>query len=129
MWPDAIGAFNLFAMRGNSTNTFYQYNIGTNTWSTLATRCGAETFTTGASSTIWDGHRKVIILKDSSTRIYALDLGSRELEPLATMPYAAPSAYCGKRLRLVTTPDGTQWLYVFRAGGAEFFRVPLEWGD
>jgi hypothetical protein len=128
MWPDSIGAFNLIAMRGNGTATFYQYNIGTNAWSTLNTLCGAETFTTGASSTIWDGQRKRIIQKETTVRLYALNLATRQLEPFATAPYAAHSSYCGKRLRLVDNSDGTQWLYLQRAGGAEFFRVPLEWG-
>ena len=77
---------------------------------------------------MWDGQRKLLIHKESSTRLYALDLSSRELEPLATLPYAAPSAYDGHRMRVVTTTDGAQWLYIQRSGGAEFFRVPLEWG-
>jgi hypothetical protein len=128
MWPDAVGAFNLLAMRGAGTSTFYQYNIGTNAWSTLSTRCGSETFNTGASSTIWDGQRKLIIHKEGSTRMHALNLATRELEPLATLPYAGAGVYCGHRARLVTTPEGLQWLYIQRSGGAEFFRVPLEWG-
>jgi hypothetical protein len=128
MWPDAIGAFNMLVMRGSGTATFYNYNIGLNSWTTPAMRCGVETFNTGASSTIWDGQRKIIIHKESTTRLYALNIATRELEPLATMPYAGPSAYCGKRARVVTNSDGSQWLYMQRAGGGEFFRVPLEWG-
>ena len=127
LWADNVGAFNLLAMRGAATATFYQYNIGTNAWVTLNTRCGAETFNTGASSSIWDGQRRLIIFKESSTRIYALDLSTRELEPLTTAPYANAGAFCGKRLRVVNTPEGVQWLYYFRGGGNEFFRIPLEW--
>lgn len=129
VWTDNIGAFTLFVMRGAGTATFYQYNIGLNTWTTPTVRCGIETFNTGASSTIWDGQRKLIIHKESSTRLYALNLATRELEPLATLPYTAPGAYCGKRARVVTTEDGAQWLYIQRAGGGEFFRVPLEWNE
>lgn len=129
MWADSVGSFQLLVMRGNATATFYCYNVGLNSWSTLATKCGAETFTTGASSSIWDGQRKLIIQKEGTTRLYALNLATRELEPLATIPYANPSAYDGHRLRVVTTPDKAQWLYVQRNGGAEFFRVPLEWGQ
>lgn len=128
MWPDALGSFNLLGVRGSGTSTFYSYNIGLNTWSTLTMRCGAETFNTGTSSTIWDGQRKLIIQKEGTTRVYALNLATRELEPFATMPYAAPGAYCGKRARCVTNEDGSQWLYMLRSGGSEFFRVPLEWG-
>lgn len=129
MWSGSVGSFSLLCVRGNATATFYAYSVGLNTWSTLTTRCGVETFTTGASSTIWTGQRKLIIQKESTTRLYALNLGTRELEPLATVPYAAGAAYDGHRLRVVNTPDGAQWLYVQRAGGMEFFRVPLEWGS
>ncbi|MES9681800.1 hypothetical protein ABWK22_02545 [Gottfriedia acidiceleris] len=128
MWPDAVGGFNLLAMRGSGTATFYQYNIGLNTWSTLTTRAGSETFNTGASSTIWDGQRKLIIQKDGSTRLYVLNLATRELEPLSTMPYASPSTYDGKRAKFVKAKDGSEWLYMLRSGSTEFFRVPLEWG-
>lgn len=128
MWAETIGSFNFAVMRGNGTGTFYQYSVGLNSWSTLTARVGAETFTTGASSTMWFGQRKLLIQKDSTTRLYALNLATRELEPLATVPYANPSAYDGHRLRAVTTIDGTRWLYIQRAGGIEFFRVPLEWG-
>ena len=128
MWPDAIGSFNLLVMRGNGTSTFYSYNIGLNSWTTLVIRAGSETFTTGASSTVWDGQRKIIIHKDSSTRLYVYNMATRELEPLATLPYAAPGGYDHHSLRLVTNSDGTQWLYFQRPGGAEFFRMPLEWG-
>jgi hypothetical protein len=77
---------------------------------------------------MWDGQRKLIIQKDSTTRLYVLNLATRELEPLATVPYAAPGSYDGHRLRLVTLSTGVQWLYLQRGGGAEFFRMPLEWG-
>ena len=127
MWADNVGAFNLLGMRGAGTATFYQYNIGLNSWLTLTMRCGVETFNTGSCSTIWDGQRKMIIQKDSTVRLYALNLATRELEPLATAPYATPGAYCGKRARVVTTADGVQWLYLQRAGGGEFYRIPLEW--
>ena len=128
MWADNIGAFNLLVMRGAATATFYQYNIGLNSWITLTMKCGVETFTTGASSTIWDGQRKLIIHKEGTVRLYALNLATRELEPLATLPYATPGAYCGKRARVVTV-SGVQWLYFQRAGGGEFYRLPLEWGS
>ena len=127
-WPDAKGAFSLFATRGAGTANFYIYNIGTNAWTTPVWRAGLETFNTGAGSTIWDGQRKVILQRESTTRLLALNLATRELEPLATVPFANPAAYDGKRLKYVKTPDGAEWLYVLRAGSSEFFRVPLEWG-
>jgi hypothetical protein len=126
--PEKLGALNLVVMRGNGTATFYQYSVGLNSFSTLNMLCGAETFTTGASSVDWHGQRKILIQKEGAVRLYALNLATRQLEPFATMPYATPSSYDGHRMRVITNNDGSQWLYIQRAGGAEYFRVPLEWG-
>lgn len=126
-FPAAYAPYSLVALRGNATKDFYLYNIGTNTWSTLTTYAGSETFTTGSSSAMVTGKRKLIIQKEAATRLYALDLLTGQYEPAGTMPYSVPSAYDGKRMRVVTTPDGAQFLYILRAGGPEFFRVALEW--
>lgn len=128
VWTDAVGSLFLTGMRGAGTATFYYYNVGLNSWVTPTVYCGSETFNTGASSTIWDGQRKMFIVKESSLRLYTMNFSTRQLEPGGTMPYAAGSAYDGHRARVVTTTDGVQWLYVLRNGAAEFFRVPLEWG-
>jgi hypothetical protein len=126
-YPAAYAPYQIVALRGNATSNVYLYNIGTNTWTTLTTYAGSETFTTGSASTMLTGKRKLLIFKESSTRLYALDLLTGILEPAGTVPYAAPGAYEGKRARLVTTPDGAQFLYLLRSGGQEFFRVPIEW--
>lgn len=126
-YSGAYAPYSLTAVRGNGSKDFYIYNIGLNTWTTLTTFAGSETFNTGASSAGVAGKRKVLIQKDGQTRIYALDLLTGILEPAGTMPYAAQSAYDGKRARVITTSDGAQFLYLLRAGGQEFFRVALEW--
>lgn len=128
-YPAAYAPYQIVAMRGAATGIIYTYNIGTNTWTTLTTYTASENFNTGASSAMLTGKRKLIIQKEGSTRVYALDLLTGILEPAGTMPYAAPAAYDGKRARVVTTPDGAKFLYIMRAGGPEFFRVPLEWID
>lgn len=129
VWTDAVGSFFLTGIRGSGTATFYYYNVGLNSWSTPTTFCGSEIFNTGTSSTVWDGQRKMLIVKESSLRVYTMNFSTKVLEPAGTMPYAAGSGYDGHRARLVTTTDGVQWLYIVRNGGAEFFRVPLEWGS
>ncbi len=72
------------------------------------------------------GLRKIAIQKESSPRVYALDLLTGVLEPLGTSPYANSSGYDGKRLRFVRTTEGVIWLYTLRAGGQEHFRTALE---
>lgn len=120
--------FVLFALRGGSTANVYQYNVGLNTWTTLPTvYFASETFTTGTSMTMLPEYGRIMILKDSSTRLYAYRLSDGGVEPAGTLPYAAPSAYEGKRLCYVSTVDGVKWVYAQRAGGQELYRYALEW--
>jgi N-acetylneuraminic acid mutarotase len=126
-YPAAYAPYNIVALRGNASKDFYLYNIGLNTWTTMTTFAGSETFTTGSSSAMVTGKRKLLIQKEGFNRILALDLLTGIVEPAGTMPYSVPASYDGKRMRVVTTPDGAQFLYIMRAGGPEFFRVALEW--
>lgn len=126
-YPAAYAPYQIVALRGNATSSLYLYNIGTNAWSTITTYAGSETFTTGSSSTMATGKRKLLISKEGTTRLHAYDLCTGILEPAGTIPYSAATAYDGKRMRVVTTPDGAQFLYFLRGGGQEFFRVALEW--
>jgi hypothetical protein len=126
-YPAAYAPFQILAFRGAATATYYMYNIGTNVWTTPAVYASSQTFTTGASATMVTGKRKLIILKEATTQLYALDLLTGIYEPAGNLPYAAPGAYDGKRMRVITTPDGAQFLYVRRAAGPEFYRLALEW--
>lgn len=118
----------LTILRGAATSTVYNYNIGLNTFSTPTLFVGpVETFTTGASSAYLKQHRKVFINKEATQRCYILDLMTGILEPAGFMPYAASVAVDGKRAAYVKTSDGVMWVYLMRASGQEFFRVPLEW--
>jgi hypothetical protein len=74
-----------------------------------------------------ENEMRLMIQKESSTRLYAYRLSDGVLEPAGTIPYAAPAAYDGKRMCYVQTVDGVRWVYVLRAGGQEFYRMALEW--
>lgn len=121
-WP-----YTLLLLRGGATGTYYIYDIGLNTWRTPTVFVGSETFTTGATAAMLQNHRRMFLQKEGSTRLYVLNLMTGVLEPFGTMPYANPTANDGHRARYVKTADGVEWLYIMRAGGAEFFRVALEW--
>ena len=126
-YPAAYAPYQIVALRGNASGSVYLYNIGTNAWTTMTTFTASETFTTGASSAMATGKRKLLVQKEGQTRLYAFDLLTGILEPAGTLPYAAPGSFDGKRMRVITTADGAQFLYILRAGGTELFRVPLEW--
>lgn len=139
VWPSAPGGgcntmvgrscgfFSLFGVRGQGSNGVYRYDIGLNSWTNINAVMGVETFSTGAHSSLMVPKRRIFIQKESNNRCVALNLATAELEPFTLSPYAAPSGNDGKRAKYVLSPDGVDWLYLFRAGGQELFRIPVEW--
>lgn len=127
LYNAAADPFSINCLRGAATSTLYRYQIGLATWSTITTFAGSETFSTGASTAIIHGRRRLFIAKEGSQRTAFYDLTTGILEPGPFMPYSVPIAYDGHRSRFVKTPDGVEWLYHLRPGGQEFFRVALEW--
>jgi hypothetical protein len=125
-YPRSFSPFHLFQVRGNATSNMYAYNIGLNSWITLAA-LAPETLTTGACNAMAHGKRRVICFKESAQRVLAYSVVTGVWEPAGTIPYAAGSAYDGKRAVFVKSPDGVEWIYCLRAGGQEFYRFPLEW--
>lgn len=125
--PGAYAPGYLMALRGAGTATVYMFNIGTKAWTTVTTFAGSENFTTGSNACMLHGKRKLFIQKEAQGRCYTIDLLTGILEPAGVMPYANPGSYDGKRARFIRTSDGVEWIYLLRAGGQEFFRVPAEW--
>lgn len=122
------GACYLFALRGSSSNTIYNYNIGTNAWTAPSLAIGT-TFTTGAGSDIMYNHHKVWIAQAAQTYNIQFDLTTGIGSPAPMTPYAISTAYDGQRITYVKTADGADWIYILRAGGQQLFRTPIEWGD
>lgn len=123
-----ISHSSIFATRGG-TSTTYVYDIGLNTWTLLSTfgLGPTEIFSTGASMVLLSGMGRMVVLNDSSTQLFLLDLATLIWEPAGNHPYVAGTAVEGKRIEEVISADGARWLYVLRTGGQEAFRVPLEW--
>jgi len=129
-----LAPFSLFAMRGGSNRQVYRYDIGLQTWTEISPALGSgnayigplETFSTGSHACgLWDFNR-IALHVNGTTRLYAMRLTDGFIEPLATLPYAAPASYDGTRMDNVVSLDGVQWLYFQRAGGGEFYRLALE---
>jgi hypothetical protein len=118
----------LWLIRGVATSTIYVYDIGLNTWATFNHfPPPLQTLTTGASAVIIPSHNKLAIYKDLSQQVSVVDLATGLWELFSNHPYIPGTAVEGKRMEYVQTTDGVLWLYLFRAGGQEFWRVPLEW--
>jgi hypothetical protein len=116
----------LVVFRGGATTTVYRYHIGLQTWTTLTSAWGAETLTTGGTAARIPGRGRFLVHIGGSTRLYMYNPITGELQPMTPPPYAVPTALEGKRLRHVKTADGVEFIYMLRAGGQEYFRLPVE---
>lgn len=127
MYPAAMAPGSILCFRGNASSSIYQYDIGTNAWSTLTFYGLANTITTGGAAAMVHGKRRILLHQEATQRLLVANLATQAIEAFGTMPYAAPGSYDGKRLRVVATADGARYVYVLRAGGQEHYRVAVEW--
>lgn len=127
MYPGNMAPGSIIAFRGNATSTFYQYDIGTNTWSTLTFYGLANTIATGGAAAMISGKRRILLHQEATTRLLVANLATSTIEAFGTIPYTNPGSYDGKRIRAIKTQDGARYIYVMRAGGQEFYRVAMEW--
>lgn len=73
----------VYSFRGGASSLLDVYDIAANTWVSMVPYGGQqETFTTGSHSADMDG--KVYLVKESTGRIFAFDIGAHDLLPLAT---------------------------------------------
>lgn len=127
MFPQQYSPFSLIQLRGNTSASYYHFWVGPLTYTTPTVFAGAESFATGASAALVHGRRKIFIAQNANQRTLYLDLTTGLYEPGPFTPYAAgTSGSDGHRSRYVKTPDGVEYMYHLRAGGQEWFRVPLE---
>jgi hypothetical protein len=129
MRTPTFAPFSIVALRGAATATAWRYDIGLATWTVLPTLWASDTLSTGAVTVRMPGRHRFYMIIGNSQRnnIWNPVLGT--LEPAVYLPYVAGSAYDGKRARFIKTVDGVEFFYVMRAGGQEFWRIPVTWLD
>lgn len=126
----------IISPRGGATNLFDRFDINTNTWDlTFACKPDTETFTVGTMYA-YDGNNRIYIQKDSTGRIFYVDLETYAIHGAGTMPYVIGTsgigtAVNGNRMEVIQTIDGLKYLYVMKhtgaalsatGGGTEMFR-------
>ena len=131
----------LFSPRGGSTNIWDRYDITTNTWYP-AFVAGPDTEVFGLGTMYaYDGKDRIYIQKDSTGRLFYIDLSTFKAEGAGMMPYVIGTsgigtAVNGNRMEVIVTSDGLKYLYVMKhtgaalsasGGGTEMFRVLLFW--
>lgn len=115
------------APRGSGWNAFDIYDITTEKYDyTPFISPQFETFTTGTMYA-YDGGKYVYINKESTNRIYRLDITTRTMENAGTIPYGHSTALVGNRMEIISTPEGLKFLYIMRHNGQELFRALVFW--
>ena len=117
----------LISPRGGGTTQIDIYDIPSNTW--LVTEYfqpQSVSFTTGTMFA-YDGADSIIINKESTSRLYELNLSTFEIYPSAITPYAHGTAVVNNRMEIVKTTDGLKYLYVMRQSGLELWRTLKFW--
>ena len=126
-------ALNRFVLvRGTATSSIYEYDIATNTWSTLTYYPFTETFNAGTcGEVVYDPiTRKMISLliqKDNSGRMYKFDRLKLRLDPVATQNLILNGAsVVGQKLAGLYDPTGSVYfVYNLLNTSAYFLRTPL----
>jgi hypothetical protein len=117
----------LFSTRGGGSNIHDIYDIPTNTWDISPFfSANSETFTTGSMYT-YDGINDIILTKESTGRLYELNMDTFSIFPCGITPYAHSTNVAGQRMELLKTADGLQYVYIMRHGGPEMWRTLKFW--
>jgi hypothetical protein len=129
--------FSLFLARGGSTVGIFRYDIGLQTWTQINGALGGSSNTflgsvtadmpqIGSAMVVLFDKNRLAMFSAGTNRIISMRLADAFIEGIGTVPYSAPAAYEGRRMRYVMSVDGVDWLYLQRAGGGEFFRCAIE---
>ena len=70
----------------------------------------------------YDGINRIYFTTNATGRVMYLDLTSNRVIPLGMTPYAQGAAVVGNKMETFTTPDGLQFLVIFRHTGQEVWR-------
>jgi len=127
IWPWDFDADKLYFIRGGGTASIYVYSFSSNSWTTLSYQPASETFGAGSSAIYVPGQKRIYITKDTTHRIYYLELSENRMYPGGMWPYASGSAVTGRAMAYVKSPDGAEYIYYRRHSGAELFRMLIGW--
>lgn len=137
-WADATGKLlttgvykqngrYIYSFRGGAANSLDMYDIAANTWVSAVDYGGrGETFTTGSSSTTFDGN--IYIAKEATGRLFKFDVAQHTLGGLTTNLHPQSTATDGGKLLVIPYVDGSTklpYLYVLQHTRVEMLRMML----
>lgn len=120
----------LIIIRGTATSTIYEYDLVSNTFSTLTYYPNTETYSTGSSSGIYcvgNKNARVLMIKDITGRVYEFNRSGLRMTPKVTQNLiASGTALVGDRSTILRDPTGTIcFLYHIPSTSSYFLRTPL----
>lgn len=117
----------IYSFRGGAANSLDMYDIAANTWVSAVDYGGrGETFTTGSSSTTFDGN--IYIAKEATGRLFRFDVAKNTLDGLTTNLHPQSTATDGGKLLVIPYVDGSTklpYLYVLQHTRVEMLRMML----
>ena len=128
-WLPADAPDKLWCIRGNATSSIYQYDLVTNTWSTLTYYPSTETFTTGtmvASRDVGGKQATLFIQKDATMRVFEFVPYRNTMQTaLFQNLYPTSTALVGDKSCTMTSPDGVEFFYIMLHNTTAFLRCAL----
>lgn len=117
----------IYSFRGGAANSLDMYDIAANTWVSAVDYGGrGETFTTGSSSTTFDGN--IYIAKEATGRLFKFDVAQHTLGGLTTNLHPQSTATDGGKLLVIPYVDGSTklpYLYVLQHTRVDMLRMML----
>jgi hypothetical protein len=114
----------LWLARGGAATGFDRIDINNDTMEFIATTPQSETLTSGAMFA-YDAKNRIYFQKESTVRLYYLDLETFTIYSAGNLPYTAGTATVGNRMEMFETADGLKYLWVNRHTATECFRQLL----
>ena len=128
-WLPSFNQDKLHIIRGGGTANMYQYDLVTNTFSTVTFYPNTETFTTASTHTARSTKGKgftVLSQKDATMRIYEYDPGLGRLLPkMNQWLYPTGAAVQGDRAACMRSPDEVEFYYLLLPSSTAFVRCAL----
>jgi hypothetical protein len=117
----------LISPRGGGSNIFDIFDIPSGTWELTPFITPVSQTLTSGSMYVYDGVDNYYFTKDTTNRIYMLDLSKFKVDIAGSIPYAHGTATLGNKFEIVKTADDLTYIYIMRHSGFEMWRTLKFW--
>jgi len=119
--PNQAGKY-IWCPIGGGSNRISRYDLTQHLWDYgIFIQPISETLTTGTMY-CYDGVNRIYFTVNATGRVMYLDISANKVVPYGMTPYAHGAAAIGNRMELINSPDGLQFIVIFRHTGQEVWR-------